>query len=408
MGILKNGKRFLKPIIIGTLSLTLLFGGGMALSYVSDEVVFENYADNQEQDEMVKLLDCQDVYRDKWGYRLKHNDTQPIYVSISDDFTQAQREEVVKALDYIFGIVGEINDNYRYEIVEKDFKFAKTSIHFRIKGDGDYEGIHKQNFNSFMSLLGGHGMMSYNHTISIDPQFLETQQKRTYSVCVHELLHCFGIDDVYSAKNKPYVSNTFVNVNVENKGVEMLTPNDMKLLCAMYHKPFANNEERDAFVQQVLEKVDAYSVEFYTHHDKAFQEYYQKIYEEKGYPQTTIDRLNMHLPIQNGKFTFYQISNSQKIGSIELVLDDSGYTVTTFDHNQNQLDSCSGKAYMVNNAVYLQNVNLDPLLSDANSYVDLCLYLQADGKYVLKDLTDSAVFYGTNLKLELDLSDEKE
>ncbi|MBQ8444282.1 MAG: hypothetical protein IJX25_02910, partial [Clostridia bacterium] len=119
-------------IVVVAIASLFLFAGS--------EIAFADYSSLQQTIELQEILNVDAEYRQSNYARLQHNDDQPIYVSLEEDvFSQTQIDIIVSALDYIFGIVGQINDNYQYKIVDNVNNgqyLGKSRIHFTV---GDFE-----------------------------------------------------------------------------------------------------------------------------------------------------------------------------------------------------------------------------------------------------------------------------
>ena len=132
---MKDKKELIKKIKKGlkiAVATTLL-----AVSLTSCSVPHQEYATQEEIVETAETLDCDMGYINKtsnnYYVRMKHNNGEPIYVCFDKEYSESLKEMAKESLDYIFGIVGKINSNYTYKIVDKwefDLMLNKTKIYY--------------------------------------------------------------------------------------------------------------------------------------------------------------------------------------------------------------------------------------------------------------------------------------
>ena len=118
-GVLKKKGSALKIGLVYFLStMAVITGAGAIYGNIS----LADYANNDQINAIAKELDCDLGYVSKVNKkyaRMQHNGKDPVYVCFDSRLSELEKQCATKALDYMFGIVGEINSNYRYQIVNK-------------------------------------------------------------------------------------------------------------------------------------------------------------------------------------------------------------------------------------------------------------------------------------------------
>ena len=349
--ILKNIKSGLIMAISGALVATTLFGGGLVL-YTSIET--NSYASSSTIDEIANYLNCDTSYIKQvdGGYaRMQHNNDNPIYVYIEDEFTEEEKLVVYKSLDKVFGIISKINPRYRYQIVDKqeyDKRTNETRIRYVIKHDGylleDSLGEISSEHNLINKLTNKKLMNDY--VISINRQAIakaENPNELEYTLD-HELGHAFSLADVYQIENgKAYYSkmqeNTYMNNAVINK-IAMFTPNDIKCWISVYAGSLQRAKELDEFLN----------------------EYTKNYYNE--YTKKCIDKAVKLNDIYEEDFKFLSeltvVDENKSYGYVyEIEIKDNNYTFSILDKDTKALlDVSTGFVYSINGVKVLQGVNL--------------------------------------------------
>ena len=382
----KGIKRFTKPAATVLVTAGLIFTGLVGVKNASNQV-YGDYASLKDIQQVAEALNCDYSYWQSNNFRMKHNDDEPIYVTISDDFSNEEREEIVKALDYVFGIVGDVNPHYHYDIVDNVLlqKLTdKTVLKIGIKeSDDNVNAVQKSDEMSFLARYTGKGDFSKSNTIMFDPDFLRDNKNRMYAVTVHETLHCFGLNDVYCAPDGVYYGNTLMNPMVDDDGPILITPNDYRVILATYAEKFNSEEEKNNYIETSKAFIDEYSKYYYKqYNDKLVQNYI-----DAGYSENRI--AEMMTPVdKNIKIKFNAYENLDTTKYIDVLIKDGQYTISTYDKNMNFISEDSGKAYYVDGQTYLQDVRLECLMRDKTSHMDLCVSLDMlTGNYSLEDLS---------------------
>lgn len=361
-------KKLTKPTATMLLTIGVLFGSGMVSS-----VEYESYIPQTQINVLSESFGCDLSYRQQSGLRLKHNGTEPIYVSFSKDFSEHEKQEIIRAFDYVFGIVGEINNNYKYQVVDsvKGSEYLNKSV-IEIGVDETMEGSDGQQCaNKFigLSMLTGKGILSKGNKITFNPEFLKGESNRIYDVAIHELLHCFGLDDVYCDGESPYYSNTFINPVIEHY-LDKITPNDYLMLLSMYPENFKSEQEKNDYIENVNKFIRQYSFEYYNAHIDARIDEYRR----SGF--FSEERLNnLFSPIsENIELSFETGNNLNLTRFVNLVVKDGKYKISTYDKNMNIIDETTGDAFYMRDNIYLQDVQLDKFMQDKKSFADLVVY----------------------------------
>lgn len=195
--------------------------------------------------------------------RLAHNNGEPIYVSFNDNVPDDMKASCIRSLDYIFGLVGEINPYYYYEVVDFNRNTAtKSHITYEMYNEAE---SNVKSASAYVERISHNTYYTTNH-VCINESLINSSSNYTNYVLTHELLHIFGFEDVYVAgavKNTTdYFDNTFLNVSDIYINSGMISPNDYKFLLSAYtpRQAFANYNQTIADYQILL---DNYSIQFF-------------------------------------------------------------------------------------------------------------------------------------------------
>ena len=247
--LIKKIKNGLKLAVATALIATSLTSCGALQDYTSQEEIIQ----------AAETFDCDTSYLMKDNnkfIRMKHNDGEPIYVCFDNAYTEDLKDKAKESLDYIFGIVVKINSNYHYKIVnEQEFhsKLGKTKIYYTF-------GEHVSTYKQYTSVAQGHLEMNkslYNwitnnpvyskYEVNINKDKLKDRDDESVIYTFnHELLHTFGLGDVYTnLMNKTtdkHYGNTFMNNDAK---LDRITPNDLACLISLYAPKMAVEENSD-------------------------------------------------------------------------------------------------------------------------------------------------------------------
>ena len=214
-------------------------------------------------------------------FRRVHNGDEPIYVafdkSIQDDF----KPLCEYAVDHIFSILGKINENYRYQIVDDLTPYQNNRSYILFS---DFSNYYEEKPKTTKAVCdSGHtkseiGFIPYS-TIYIrqdelKSEFGEKWKTNAQMAIIHETCHSIGDDDVYSILDNPnkysltdLYDNTFMrehfNKSTKDNSVFMLRvyPEDVKRYCAAYALPGHSNDEK--YIQYLKDFCSEYEKSFY-------------------------------------------------------------------------------------------------------------------------------------------------
>ena len=171
-----KGKSLIKKLLLKYVPLALVVS-----SVVTSTVMFHNKIDTNEKYD-ASLVDQSDYFEmiektnslyelvDGLMARKAHNFDKPIYVTISSQFSDKEQNMIKESLDYIFGLVGEINPNYRYEIVDELPKNYSNIVFEKEKLD---DKVRAQAFNYKENVVNkANGRLYHDSKIKIDPKIL--------------------------------------------------------------------------------------------------------------------------------------------------------------------------------------------------------------------------------------------
>lgn len=324
--------------------------------------------------------------------RLAHNGDEPVYVSFSDEFEKddLMKESAIRSLDYIFGLVGEINPNYRYKIVsnkelEKQDLLGKSTIKYQF-GSLSSTVTGRNEMNLDMQDFAYWDFINTSNRIVVDRsnywekiqsyQNLDFKNDYLSNYCVnlltHELLHVFGFADVYKWKGPEFIINIFERVVGEDKidktiihkdtfmdthtldidEFRKLTLKDYSTLCALYMPKVDESKQADE-IERVKQLAKNYKQFLYN----------EKVEYLKGSEQLNLNGIycNTGIPIDNIKpiedISSVEFSRKEHIVTEEdewfeddgykykIQIEDGEYLLQVFDMDNNLIDSCSGNVY---------------------------------------------------------------
>lgn len=333
-------------ILIGT---TLTIGPSIAMSEVS-------HSDNSTPTQVLKLeemLGSDSEFRYDSGKRLKYNTNEPVYICISEEFNTEQKQIIINTLDTVFGYVAQVNDNYKYEIVEDldNIKyFNKTKISFEFSDlDKNTGGI--ANIGNDMFIFSSKGNFINYGKIQIDRN---TTTGFKFMI-LHELLHCFGFKDLYDSDTE-YFGDW---INFQN----LITPNAYNSLLAMYAQDLSklSETERKEQINNLQQKSNEYKQFYYSTCSKRIKQLEQNYGIDKKSSSITgdIDILFNNVSLSNNIIT-----------SLRIKTKDNKYTIATYSGNK-LIEKVSGDCQNINGVIYLENVKLNNFYENKKTHTDL-------------------------------------
>ena len=370
-------------------------------SEIPESTYSDVYSSNDQISKIVNALGADNdlVLRhnpDKNGsaIRLAHNNGKPIEVAFAPGFEDLEKY-TTDSLDYLFGVLGDINDNYKYEVV--DF----TGIHdhqivFQTGEGDDYYGT-----TSFSSRVADDGVYNIEWgiiTIYKDAfnDYTDNVEMKLRNTITHEMMHLLGFDDIYVSSTSKYVGNTLINPvsKSENKFATLhITPNDYDNFLALYSKPSQN---LDADLEQFKKMSDAYK-NFY---------YENWMYSEFQSGNAPIESLPEKETYQFSQRAYLHSVKAEEL-DYQIDVDGDTYSLKVTDKTGNVLEEKTGKisSYSaslnlaghtvdVDNAVmviedfdseyYFTSHYMKDVISEG-AITSLMIY-KHNGKYVIKDM----------------------
>ena len=369
---------------------TLTVGAHHALS----EIVHKDNSSNEQINQYQEEFNVVSGYRHTNGERLKHNDGEPIYIQIDNEYTPDQREIIKQALDFIFGLVGDINDNYKYAVVDdiNQLKYwNKTKIKFDVKETVLYYGQEVYGlYTSYNNWLKSQTKGTFIQRANIDMDNDHAKDlDELYYTTLHETFHLFGVKDVYPGWQSEIYHNTYINVGTNHK-LKMITPNDYKLLISLYAKDMSKStkSEKQNYIQQLEQKIHDYSCKYYAHYHQVSK---QSLI-DSGITEA-VNEISPYAELDNDiDVTFTAKGLTKGISKIRIKVKGEKYKLATYDENDNLLETCSGKAYNVGGQIFLQNVELKNLYNGQPTYTDLCIEMLANETKYYR-LRDAIIIY---------------
>lgn len=268
--------------------------------------------------------------------RLKHNDGKPIYVYIDQSISESDEELIKQTLDYYETIFKDINDKYFFEIVGKqtyDINTLKgdTTIKYQMEDLTRFgaDGVNRSN-----RIMFNHKFIK-NSTIGINPSLSQDPEYRYY-VFLHELTHTFGLNDVYyfgpNASHDTYFGNTILQASILQQVMGRLSPEDYKMLHAMYNSKHLEKEaDTQAAINTILANIEQYNQDYYhfmvdkvkqnlnMHRGKTFQEVIDAeiarldvVYKNSLYNSNQLqDKYEYRVEFENGLYKWQSYKNDQ-------------------------------------------------------------------------------------------------
>ena len=389
-GILKIAK----PFIIGLCSFivsALIFMGGPAIKTTVD---LQSYSDDTQMEEIADALNCDTRYitSEKGHFtRMQHNNGEPIYVCLDSEISESEKETIIRALDFMFGLVGQINDKYHYEIVDKtkfNLTLGKTKMYFTLgeksvesqEGTAIAEAYINSQANPYSSLSDKSTF--YKYTIAFDRAYVKED---FYANIVHELAHAFNHKDVYQridGFDGRHQGNTLMNIQIGDK-IPLPTPNDFACLIMAY-APKSNDLEAD--IEKYQQMLAAYEDYYYT----AYAKYCQDNYEAGG-------------EFSGKYFSFYHTIDFPTKDDLSHQIDINGdtYTLKVYTETGEILGNASGKVVWKDGVAILKEVKLENGLYPGlqgktfpNGYVQDLAIIKRGLVYILLDVKDGLTYPG--------------
>ena len=216
---------------------------------------------------------AKELYKNADIIRLKPNKGESIYVNIDKNVSSETTTLIKNSLNYFENLFKDINSDYRFKIVNDAEFFAnkligKTTIKFKMEKFASNllhgHANNQSNKNAYDKLFNNTSTNLYfiDNVITLNEDVFPTlnEKQKTYTIN-HELLHCFGLADVYEGY-KDYSSYIFNASPLENR---LLSPNDIKLLYSAYGNKHINEDGsiNNEKLNEFKTKMEAYEQVFH-------------------------------------------------------------------------------------------------------------------------------------------------
>ena len=402
----KNGKRFVRAAGVIVLTVATLLGSfGLVAQNKASRI-----SDEEQVETIAKALDC-DLsymkYNETGGVvRMMHNGNEPIYVHITDEMNEEESALIKESLDYVFGIVGSINDNYKYEFVNenkynKQKILGKTTIKYQEgpcdSGKVDSPGQILRETN-YLERFSNNDYYT-THVIEYDrEEHKEKDLDQKLYTFIHELLHAFGFDDVYvegpNKKTNVDHQNTFMKG--PSSGGNIITPNDLKCKLSAFAEQMGE-DELQLYIEKAKIVVSRYE-EFY---------YKNRVEKLKNYENGQISDLN-GVDI-NSKFSsnLIEVDGSEKHQEVEIQIEGDKYTFKIVGDGRDGECISTGRVIEVDGVKVLKDVKFTGAfeLSDAGKVLETVvdLYLTRIGN---RDMLYNVQTYGSMIGKNLEVKNE--
>ena len=288
--------------------------------------------------------------------RLKHNNGRPIYVYVSDEYSDKEIEYIQYSLDYFENVFDTIDTRYNFKIVSRsEFMLAFLS------GQTTIEYL-KSDLNQFVegTNSGANKILTPNlvnrSVIQLSKDFNLTDDFKKY-VLFHELCHSFGLGDVYSElvginQTSIYQGDTVLNISELAIRMCELFPNDYKFLQALYNQNHLTRKGTLAEEElNILQNISNFETAFFS---KA-----TTIIEAQLFPNADIGFINNE--ITNNEYVFNEImstSNGSAEYSNHIYFQNDNYIWKIFKDDILVYET-SGQYINSGNVIVLPNMHFD-------------------------------------------------
>lgn len=364
-------------LVLGSIGL-LTFGGVFA----REKIATSKYITSSSITESLSDLDIENPYiiQDSDGLyqRFANNGKEPIYISFDEKYESMPRYKEIarESLDYVFGLLNEINPKYTYKIVSESERkqrefFGKSTIQY-IYEDFDSTGRSLINGEAqrrptyFDFLVWDNIINRYN--VSMHFGHLDTfEDEYVRYIYIHELLHVFGFKDVYETYRQDgrividgksrYRADTFMQSKF-GKDMQMITPKDYATLCALY-TPKVSDEKKADEKLRIEKLIEDYTTNYYNVVNDKACEY---IGDKRSVEKEKIKPGDVDSEIKFKRILFLDYNIDTKEYTIvqniyHVTINGDQYTLKLYDEDKKLLDTCSGKVIKTDNFLILENCN---------------------------------------------------
>lgn len=420
-------KNVAKWSTIFVLSAAIGFGVGSGASYLLSDLGYsrDDYSDEDQMRDLAEKLNCDTSYLSGKGedyYRLAHNDGAPIPIAFEENYDPRAKKVAIEAMDYMFGMLQDINPVYHYEIVSleeyKDRDRGVNGIEFSIKTQAELKSEKVEARAVFENADRGANRIIRCEIFICGDRLQESTDEDLFYSYVHEMMHLLGCNDVYLTEKgnpKKYIyNNTIMNTDTMGKNPneegffahKKITPNDYDNLLVCYSPKCETEEEKQSLLIRCVEKSQKYKNEYYS-------EFAQMVKNGEDYNTYTFEDCSKieELIILNNYYKDKKLFVSTKIAikgdkyTIEYWADEGVFKDTV---------SCSGEVFRNKDCIVLKNVDLEHMYIFKNflPYKGDFVLMYTKGKFstLVIDLysMDLGLYFEGDLKTsQNDLSIEK-
>lgn len=214
--------------------------------------------------QIMEMFNSEQKGNSKELLRLKPNDTNKIYVGISDDIPNRTKENINKVVEQYNKVFSYVNDAYEFETcsLSESYKYSredKTTIKFRY-GSLAESTIGTTHSSCYFNDDIKEYQTTYisNSIIYLNSDFFNELIDDCQMLAIkHELAHALGFADIYTI----YGDETSI-VNHRLLGLSTyISPNDFKMIYVAYGNKHINedgsyNKEKMDEVKQIIKKYE--------------------------------------------------------------------------------------------------------------------------------------------------------
>jgi len=309
---------------------------------------------------MDRLLENYDITNSNEILRLKPNGTnEPIYVNLDESIDSTLAGYINKSLNYIQDIFSTINDKYTFKLVD-NFEYnikktiGKTTIKYKKNNIQENLVAGTANSSTNKTLLDKifnndeKNLYIKDSTITIDSESYQNyNEEKMLTVLNHELLHCFGLGDIYTGKID---TGSFMRVQ-NGYFCNLISPNDYRMLYSAYGDKHINKDGtiNESKLKEIKEKLDLYEKEYYSFFSK-------KLIEQKELTNIVdIDKDDYN----NKSLVTYSVTNTNKINyRFKFDIQDKIVNVTLYKNNE-EIQTSVGNIYYGSNFIILKDFILE-------------------------------------------------
>jgi len=226
------------------------------------------------------------------------------------------------------------------------------------------------NGNNYVSLLAGKNVTK-DHWVKFNKDSNIYDVKK---ILIHELLHNFGIDDVHTLlgfKNTDkFYGKTFMQPGGACEKMEIISPNDLKVLVSLYMDKDSNKQE----IKKMLREYESY-----------FYKTFANTCKTKVKTTENVELENFQL---FDDLIIHEIDGSVTKYLYHIIIFEDSFRFLIYDNTTgNELDSTQGEIERINGTIILKDVKLKKGLRPLNKldsydggYEQDLIILSAKGK----------------------------